>query len=183
MYSIILETPEFIEKQCSFPILDSAHRMFTFLQSNTDESDFTLFLIKHTKDEDPTDVLEEGRGIIDYYQELSEISKDIIIEEIRKLFKPLGMRGKLYNLVDVEVTNTRLYCKIQSRLIPELYIEFYSEIIYHCNKIISKASEEHEIYRLSQGKKLDIFTAKDLEIFSDMLKYAKDMIDGTEIEL
>lgn len=184
MYSIVLETEEFIEKQCSFESLDRAKRMFTFLENNVDENGFRLFLVEHTKDEDPTDLIEENRGILDVYTEMPSSVEDTIIEGIRESFKPLGMRGKLYNLYDVAVcTDTELCCIVQSRLNPELYINFYSGIMRQGSEITFKANDEHRMYRISHGKQLDIFSAKDLEIFSNMLKYTKDMVEGTVIEV
>lgn len=181
MYSIVLETSEFIEKQCSFQFLERAKGMFSLMKDNVDENGFRLFLVEHTKDEDPTDLIEENRGILDVYQQLPSSLEDTIVEEIRKSFKPLGMRGKLYNLYDVVVCpDSKLSCIVQSRLNPELYINFYSEII-HGDTITFKAQEEFRLYKLSHGEQLDIFTAKDLEIFTNMLKYTKDMVEGIEI--
>lgn len=184
MYSIVLETEEFIEKQCSDNSLDMAKRMFTFLENNVDENGFRLFLVEHTEDEDPTDLIEEGKGILDVYTEMPSSVEDAIIDGIKESFKPLGMRGKLYNLYDVDVvSDTELCCIVQSRLNPELYVNFYSGIMRQGNEITFKANEEHRMYRISHGKQLDMFTAKDLEIFTDMLKYTKDMVEGTVIEV
>lgn len=94
MYSIVLETEEFIEKQCTFDSLNRAQEMFTFLENNVDENRFRLFLVEHTEDEDPTDLIEENRGILDVYRELPSIVEDTIIDGVRESFKPLGMRGK-----------------------------------------------------------------------------------------
>ena len=197
MYSILLETPEFIEKQYSYTSLERAQKMFELAQEDTDESDFTLYLVEHNEGDDPTDLIEEGKGILGRYsvssisEEHNEPEIDVkitpseIIKEVRIAFKPLGMRGKYYNLVDVIIPkglNDKIYCIVQSRLNPELYIEFYSEIIYG-DTITFKAGEEHRMYRLSQGIETNILTAKDLEIFTDMLKYTKDMVEGTEIEV
>lgn len=51
------------------------------------------------------------------------------------------------------------------------------------SEITFKANDEHRMYRIFHGKQLDIFTSKDLEIFTDMLKYTKDMIEGTVVEV
>lgn len=194
MYSIVLETPEFIEKQYSYTSLDRAQKMFELAQEDTDESDFTLYLVEHNEGDDPTDLIEEGKGILGRYSVSSiseepetdvKITPSEIIKEVRIAFKPLGMRGKYYNLVDVIIPkglNDKIYCIVQSRLNPELYIEFYSEIIYE-DTITFKAQEEHRMFRLSQGIETNILTAKDLEIFADMLKYTKDMVEGTIVEV
>jgi hypothetical protein len=67
MYSIVLDTPEFMEKQYSCTSLDRAQKMFALAQEDTDESDFTLYLVEHNEDDDPTDLIEEGKGIIGRY--------------------------------------------------------------------------------------------------------------------
>jgi hypothetical protein len=67
MYSIVLDTPEFMEKQYSCTSLDRAMKMFSLMKEDTEEADFVLYLVEHNDDEDPTDLIEEGKGIIGRY--------------------------------------------------------------------------------------------------------------------
>ena len=64
LYSIILDTPEFIEKEYTTSDLERAKRMFELMHEDEDEPDYSLYLVEHTEDDDPIDLLEEDKGVI-----------------------------------------------------------------------------------------------------------------------
>lgn len=64
LYSIILDTPEFIEKEYTTSNLERAKGMFELMHEDTDEPDYSLYLVEHTEDDDPVDLLEEDKGVI-----------------------------------------------------------------------------------------------------------------------
>jgi hypothetical protein len=186
MYSIVLETPEFIEKQCSFKTLDRAQKMFSLMKEDTEEADFTLYIVEHNEEEDPTDLIEEDRGIITRYSEANydkEPTPFDIIKEVKKSFKPLGMRGQYYNLVDVNITNDMIFCHLQSRVNSELFVDIGAKIVKD-NSITFSPIRNHRFYRIYNGHETSmVCSLDDLKILMDMVKYGIDMLENTEIEL
>ena len=188
MYSIVLDTPEFMEKQCSFKSLDRAQKMFSLMKEDTDEADFTLYIVEHNEEEDPTDLIEEGRGILSYYSETNnsetkEPTPFDIIKEVKKSFKPLGMRGQYYNLNDVNITEDMIFCHLQSRVNSELFVDIGAKIVKD-NSITFSPIHEYRFYRIYNGHEASmVCSLDDLQILMDMAKYGIDMLENTEIAL
>lgn len=156
------------------------------MKEDTDETDFTLYIVEHDEDEDPTDVLEEGRGIIGYYSETNttkELTPFEIIQEVKKSFKPLGMRGQYYNLNDVNITKDMIFCHLQSRVNSELYVDIGAKIVKD-NDISFVPIHDHRFYRMYNGHEASmVCSLDDLKILMDMAKYGIDMLKNTVIEV
>jgi hypothetical protein len=162
--------------------------MFDLMKEDTDESDFTLYLVEHNEDEDPTDLIEEDRGILNFYNESdnSETKGPApfdITKEVKKSFKSLGMRGQYYNLVDVNIVGDMIFCHLQSRVNSELFVDIGAKIVKDtCISFVP--SHEHRFYRIYNGYEASmVCSLDDLKILMDMAKYGIDILENTEIEL
>jgi len=107
-----------------------------------------------------------------------------IINEVKKSFKPLGMRGKYYNLTKVLIVEDKIFCHIQSRLNSELYVDCGADMKTENGYINFIPFNTQKYYRLYNNHEANmVISQNDLKIFVDMSKYVIDMLKSTIVKV